>query len=126
MITRYLIERKGNLFFFIPGLCLNLLAVAFNSITYRFAILVICYYSYLRKDQSKETSKVNLLEENTPKVVIYICCNQIGSNKDQCLEVNRHLCCRRFYFLPFFIQSTYGDVLGPVDNSRRSVSSWLQ
>ena len=39
LMNRYLIERKGNPFFFIPGLCLNLLAVAFNSITYLFVII---------------------------------------------------------------------------------------
>ena len=99
LMNRYLIERRGNPFFFIPGLFLNLLAVAFNSITYLLLLLVHCRYGYLRKDQSNGVRDESLLEENTPKVVNQISDNRIDENKNQCVEVTRYLCCRRLRFI---------------------------
>ena len=52
-LITYFIERKANLWFFIPGVCFNLLSVFFNTITYR----------SLAKDQKASEDKNNLLEE---------------------------------------------------------------
>lgn len=52
-LITYLIERRAILVFFILGVCFNVIAVVFNSIT----------YGYLRQDQSKAAETSSFIEE---------------------------------------------------------------
>ena len=52
-LLTYLIERRAILVFFILGVCFNIIAVVFNSIT----------YGYLRQDQSKLAETSSFIEE---------------------------------------------------------------
>lgn len=51
--TTYFIERRANLWFFVPGVCFNALSVLFNMLTYR----------SLHQDQTACEDKESLLEE---------------------------------------------------------------
>ena len=52
IIFRYIVEKKGVLCYLIPGVCFNIIAVVFNTITYHF----------LSKDQKKNLDIPSLLE----------------------------------------------------------------
>ena len=52
-LITYLIERRAILVFFILGVCFNVIAVVFNSIT----------YGYLRQDQIKAAETSSFIEE---------------------------------------------------------------
>ncbi len=52
----WLVDRRANLVFFIPGVILNLLAVVFDALTYHF----------LNKDNAKKNEQ-NLLETGEPE-----------------------------------------------------------
>ena len=51
--TTYVIERRANLWFFVPGVCFNALSVLFNIVTYQ----------SLGRDQRASEDKESLLEE---------------------------------------------------------------